>query len=121
MMKVRILSVVLAILMILAVFTACGSDTDKEPTDSSSAEQTTVLTEQTEADTTESTTQDDISVNTDTAGYINSKESFVNTVSGLVDLSKYEDLHTSDSGSFVIYAYYLEYDYKQDYDLDYKV
>lgn len=116
MKKLRFLSLVLALLMIFTMFVGCSS---KENTDGTV--DNSVNTQSTTDAGNNDATEPDIEEDTSNKGYITSKDSFVNKMAELLDISLYKELEESDYTSFKSYYYSLDYENKMEYDLDYKI
>lgn len=119
MKKFRLLSFVLALLLIITMFAGCGS---KENTDGT-VDNSTDTQSTTDAGDNEPTnfTESNVEVDTSNKGYITSKDAFVSKMAELLDISLYADLNESDYTSFRSYYYQLDYENKKEYDLDYKI
>ena len=120
MKKFRLLSLVLALLMIITMFAGCGS---KENTDGTADNSTNTQSTDSDNDNGETVgyTETNIEVDTSNKSYITSKDAFVNKMTELLDISLYADLTESDNTSSKSYFYWLDYGNKKEYDLDYKI
>lgn len=119
MKKFRLLSLVLALLMIVTIFAGCGSKGNTDETvDNSTDEQ---LTTDTGSNEITNSTESNIEVDTSNKDYITSKDAFVQKMTELLDMTLYTDLNEGDYTSFRSYYYQLDYENKKEYDLDYKI
>ncbi len=108
----RLLALALGVMMMISAFAGCsksepGEEENKKEPVSQTQEKTEEITE-------------DVDVPAEETG-ITSKESFVNTMSKLIDLSLYMDLSESYNGSYDTFSYRIKYENEKDYDLDKKV
>lgn len=114
-MKVKkILALLMSAATMITMFAACGKG-DGESKDSETKELVSQMEKQ---DDTNPSVENNEPVQT--VG-ITSKESFVNTVDKLIDLSKYGSLSESTGGTTHSFSYTMKYEERSDYDLDGKV
>ncbi|MBE6784930.1 MAG: hypothetical protein E7538_01670 [Ruminococcaceae bacterium] len=110
MKKNRLIYVIVTILLVCFIFTACGSKTN-----------TTNNNGLTTENKNSSENIVDKPVDTSNKNYINSKESFVEKISDLVDLSQYEDLDQSEVGNSVLYFYNMNSEKETTINFDYSI
>lgn len=119
MKKLRLLSLILVLLMILTTLVGCRSALDESvSTGNSPSTQDTMSIETSD---TVATTESNLDVDVSDKGFITTKDAFVNKVAELLDVSFYSDLTESDNTSFKIYYYQVKPENEQEYDLDYKI
>lgn len=107
----RLLALALAVMLMLTAFAGCGKKDAEKEEKKEPVSQSEEKTDEKKVDT---------NVPAEETG-ITSKESFVNTMSKLLDLSLYMDLSESYNGSYDSFSYRMKYENQKDYDLDKKV
>lgn len=111
-MKVkRLLAIALAVAMMLTVFAGCSKRDPEEEEKKDSVSQT-------EEKTDEKTEEADVPTE---ETVITSRDSFVNTMGKLMDLSLYNDLTENYNASYDTFSYHIKYENERDYDLDKKI
>ncbi|MBE6768209.1 MAG: hypothetical protein E7549_04775 [Ruminococcaceae bacterium] len=124
MKRIKLLSLLLVLVMLLSLLAGCGEkevvlDTPTEEDGTSAVTTTTTTTRVTEEDEETYTTTKAEPSDVPAEGYITSKETFIQRMDEMLDLSLYNELYESTSEFFDSYSYSIQYDHKQEYDLDY--
>lgn len=123
MKKFRLLSLALALAMTVTTFASCGGKGNENSTAADSSDTTAISQQEKENEdnSTEDFTETSSDANTSDKGYITSKEAFISKMSALIDISQYNELSESNTGTAKLYTYTIKSENKTEYPLDYKI